>query len=117
MYVAVLAPLSSSSHADSPIPPLRSSFAYFAPPGKTDLHGENISLIIKFFLGSHDWFHFPIPINIAVESIVGTVRLRCQMVSQAPFIRNVTFTLMGVPAIEAVRSPSLPLLAAPLNTR
>ncbi|KAK4055259.1 hypothetical protein OIV83_000541 [Microbotryomycetes sp. JL201] len=81
------------------------SFAYFAPPGTRELHNENISLIIKFFLGMHDWFHVPIPIWIAVESIVGTVRLRCQMVAQAPFIRNVTFTLMGVPAIEASAIP------------
>lgn len=79
------------------------SFAYFAPPGKKKLQGENISLIIKFFLGMHDLFHLPIPLWIAVESIVGTVRLRCQLVAAAPFIRNVTFTLMGVPAIEAVR--------------
>ncbi|BGO94717.1 hypothetical protein NBRC10512_007335 [Rhodotorula toruloides] len=81
------------------------SFAYFAPPGKEKLHGENISLIIKFFLGMHDLFHLPVPIWIAVESIVGTIRLRCQMVAQAPFIRNVTFTLMGVPAIEASAIP------------
>ncbi|CEQ38684.1 SPOSA6832_00141, partial [Sporobolomyces salmonicolor] len=81
------------------------SFAYFAPPGKEKLQGENISLIIKFFLGMHDLFHLPIPIWIAVESIVGTVRLRCQLVSQSPFIRNVTFTLMGVPAIEASAIP------------
>lgn len=60
---------------------------------------------MNFFAGVHDWFHLPIPIWIAVESIVGTVRLRCQMVSQPPFIRNVTFTLMGVPAIEASAIP------------
>ncbi|GAA5909086.1 uncharacterized protein JCM6883_002600 [Sporobolomyces salmoneus] len=81
------------------------SFAYFAPPGKKKLQGENISLIIKFFLGVHDLFHLPIPLWIAVESIVGTVRLRCQLVAAAPFIRNVTFTLMGVPAIEASAIP------------
>ncbi|GAA6056005.1 hypothetical protein JCM3770_002138 [Rhodotorula araucariae] len=81
------------------------SFAYFAPPGEEKLQGQNISLIMKFFLGAYDLFHLPIPIWIAVESIVGTVRLRCQMVSEAPFIRNVTFTLMGVPAIEASAIP------------
>lgn len=58
------------------------SFAYFAPPGTKQLQNANISLIINFFLGSHDWFHIPVPIWIAVQSIVGTVRLRCQMVSQ-----------------------------------
>ncbi|GAA5950615.1 hypothetical protein JCM10213_006938 [Rhodosporidiobolus nylandii] len=81
------------------------SFAYFAPPGTKKLQGENISLVIKFFLGAFDLFHLPVPIWIAVESIVGTVRLRCQMVAQAPFVRNVTFTLMGVPAIEASAVP------------
>jgi hypothetical protein len=39
-----------------------------------------------------------------VESVVGTVRLRCQMVSKPPYIRNVTFTLMGVPAISEMFS-------------
>ncbi|GAA6035910.1 hypothetical protein JCM8097_005158 [Rhodosporidiobolus ruineniae] len=81
------------------------SFAYFAPPGTKKLHGQNISLIIKFFIGMYDLFHLPVPIWIAVESVVGTVRLRCQLVAQAPFIRNVTFTLMGVPAIEASAIP------------
>ncbi|SGY31845.1 BQ5605_C002g01266 [Microbotryum silenes-dioicae] len=81
------------------------SFGYFAPPGTKKLQGENISLIIKFFLGAYDLFHLPIPIWIAVESIVGTVRMRCQMVANPPFIRNVTFTLMGVPAIEASAIP------------
>jgi Ca2+-dependent lipid-binding protein len=65
---------------------------------------------MKFFLGMHDLLHVPVPIWVAVESVVGTVRLRCQMVSKPPYIRNVTFTLMGVPAISAVgfffRTPS-----------
>ncbi|GAA5838555.1 hypothetical protein JCM9279_003279 [Rhodotorula babjevae] len=81
------------------------SFAYFAPPGEAKSHNKNISLIMKFFLGAYDLFHLPVPIWIAVESVVGTVRLRCQMVSEAPFIRNVTFTLMGVPAVEASAIP------------
>jgi hypothetical protein len=51
----------------------------FAPPGQEKLHGENISLVIKFFLGMHDLFHLPVPIWIAVEFIVGTIRLRCQI--------------------------------------
>ncbi|GAA5990859.1 hypothetical protein JCM10908_000050 [Rhodotorula pacifica] len=82
------------------------SFAYFAPPGKKDHAGnENISLVMKFFLGMHDLLHVPVPIWVAVESVVGTVRLRCQMVAKPPYIRNVTFTLMGVPAINASAIP------------
>ena len=61
---------------------------------------------------------------IAVETLVGTVRLRIQIVPDPPFIRteanyllffkssvthlilgNVTFTLMGVPKIEASAIP------------
>ncbi|GAA5963756.1 hypothetical protein JCM8115_004267 [Rhodotorula mucilaginosa] len=81
------------------------SFAYFAPPGKEHSKNENISLVMKFFLGMHDLLHVPVPIWVAVESVVGTVRLRCQMVSKPPYIRNVTFTLMGVPAISASAIP------------
>ncbi|BGP55089.1 hypothetical protein JCM8202v2_002684 [Rhodotorula sphaerocarpa] len=60
---------------------------------------------MKFFLGMHDLFHAPLPIWVAVESVVGTVRLRCQMVAKPPYIRNVTFTLMGVPAVQASAIP------------
>ena len=86
-----------------------SSAHSFAPPGKEHSTNENISLVMKFFLGMHDLLHVPVPIWVAVESVVGTVRLRCQMVSKPPYIRNVTFTLMGVPAISAVSfSPTHP---------
>lgn len=47
---------------------------------------------------------------IAVEEIVGTIRLRLQIVSDAPFVRNVTFTLMGVPHVEASAIPMTKLL-------
>lgn len=56
-------------------------------------------------MGVYDWIHIPLPIFIAVESIVGTVRLRIQLVPQSPFVRNVTFTLCGVPSIEASAIP------------
>jgi hypothetical protein len=53
------------------------------------LHVASHSLLIEFFLGAFDWFHLPIPIWIQVESIAGTVRLRCQMIQEFPYIRNV----------------------------
>lgn len=52
-----------------------------------------------------DWFHIPIPIWIQVEGIVVTVRLRMQMVPQIPYLRNLTFTLMGVPKVEISAIP------------
>lgn len=97
--------LSRRYHADERLRPS------FAPPGEKHSQTENISLVMKFFLGMHDLFHAPLPIWVAVESVVGTVRLRCQMVAKPPYIRNVTFTLMGVPAVQAVRPRSSPSLA------
>lgn len=41
-----------------------------------------------------DWLHIPIPLWVQIESIVGTVRLRLQFISEAPFVRNVTFTFV-----------------------
>jgi hypothetical protein len=53
-----------------------------------------LSLLIEFFLGAFDWFHLPIPIWIQVESIAGTVRLRCQMIQEFPYVRNVSRILL-----------------------
>ncbi|KAG8895983.1 hypothetical protein FRC00_006666, partial [Tulasnella sp. 408] len=53
-----------------------------------------------FFLGAFDWLHIPIPIWVQVEGIAATVRLRIQFIPEPPFVRNLTFTLMGVPAVE-----------------
>lgn len=42
-----------------------------------------------------------------------TVRLRMQMVPQPPYIRNVTFTLMGVPKVEISAIPMSKLVSHP----
>ena len=42
---------------------------------------------------------------IQVEGLVVTARLRIQMVPQMPYIRNMTFTLMGVPKVEISAIP------------
>lgn len=82
------------------------SLSYRARPGQTtNQRANNIHLMIEFFLGAFDWFHIPIPIWIQIEGIVVTVRLRMQMVSQLPYLRNLTFTLMGVPKIEISAVP------------
>ena len=50
------------------------------------------------------------PIWAQVEEIVGTIRLRIQMVEAPPFVRNVTFTMMGVPAVEVSVQPMIKAL-------
>lgn len=37
------------------------AFQYSARPGQTDRE-KNIHLLIEFYLGTHDWFHVPLPI-------------------------------------------------------
>jgi len=62
-------------------------------------------LLLKFFLGAFDWLHIPIPIWAQVEGICGTVPLRLQFIPEAPYVRNLIFALMGVPAIDICVMP------------
>jgi len=84
------------------------AFAYQAQPGQTDkLRAHNIHLMIEFFVGVFDWAHIPIPIWIQIDGLAGTARLRLQMVQEAPYVRNLTFTLMGVPKVSVSAKPML----------
>lgn len=82
------------------------AFSYAALPGQAQhLRAKNIHLLIEFFIGMYDWLHIPIPIWIQVEQIFGVVRLRVQFIPEAPYIRNLTFALCGVPAVEVSALP------------
>ncbi len=63
--------------------------------------------MIEFFLGAYDLFQIPFPVWVQIEHISGTIRLRAQIISEAPYIRNLTFSLMGVPRIEVSVVPML----------
>ncbi|TKY86188.1 hypothetical protein EX895_005013 [Sporisorium graminicola] len=87
------------------------SFSYSARPGQSNKdRAKNIHLMIEFFIGAYDLFQIPLPIWIQIEHISGTIRLRAQMVQQPPYIRNLTFTLMGVPKVEISAIPMLKAL-------
>lgn len=82
------------------------AFSYAALPGQgAHQRAKNIHFLIEFFLGLYDWLHIPIPIWIQVEQIFGVVRLRVQFIPQPPFVRNLTFALCGVPAVEVSAIP------------
>ncbi|KAG9019015.1 hypothetical protein FRB90_007187 [Tulasnella sp. 427] len=84
--------------------------SYAALPGQgRKLRSKNIHLLLEFFLGAFDWLHIPVPIWVQVEGIAATVRLRIQFIPEPPYVRNLTFTLMGVPAVE--------VSVVPLTTR
>ena len=59
-------------------------------------------LMLEFFVGAWDWFKVPIPIYAVVEGFVATARMRIQFVQQAPFVRNLTVTLVGVPKVGGI---------------
>lgn len=87
------------------------SFCYSAVPGETSSkRAQNIHMLIEFFLGAFNWVEIPLPVWVQIERIVGTLRLRAQIVSEPPFLRNLTFTLMGVPMVGISAIPMLRVL-------
>lgn len=74
------------------------SFSYGAEPGKKSKN-DYIHLMLTFFLGN-DLLKLPFNVNAQIKQISGTLRLRMQMVQNPPYIRLLTFSLMGVPNVE-----------------
>ncbi|KAF1359880.1 hypothetical protein EJ07DRAFT_177751 [Lizonia empirigonia] len=82
---------------------LEVSFAYHAQPSgkRTSDKARNMHMNLVFYLGIKGFFGVPLPIFVELQSLVGTVRLRMNMTPEAPFLKNLTFTLMGVPQVTA----------------
>ncbi|KZF19948.1 hypothetical protein L228DRAFT_250366 [Xylona heveae TC161] len=79
------------------------SFAYHAEPSgkRAASKARNMHMQLVFYLGIKGLFGVPLPIFVELQSLVGTVRLRLQMGPEPPFLKAVTFTLMGLPHIQA----------------
>jgi Ca2+-dependent lipid-binding protein len=60
---------------------------------------------LVFYLGIKGLFGVPLPIFVELQSLVGTVRLRMHMTPEAPFLKTLTFTLMGTPQVTAGCTP------------
>ena len=107
------------------------------PPVAAAFHLDLITCILK---STFTWeskgsleSHFVYPSNIScltkaiwveLKGLIGTVRLRIQMTPQPPFIKNVTFTLMGLPQVQVSAVPmterginvlNLPLISGFVN--
>ncbi|BFZ57068.1 hypothetical protein PYCC9005_004118 [Savitreella phatthalungensis] len=105
---------------------LEASFAYHAIPAKGVIgKAKNMHLEIVFYLGVKGVFAVPLPIFVELNGIIGTVRLRFQLTPNPPFLKNVTFTFMGLPKIDASAIPmtsrginvlDLPLIAGFVNS-
>src|ERR1700760_120890 len=54
-----------------------------------------------FYLGIKGLFGVPFPVFVELQSLVSTIRLRLHMTREPPFLKTLTFTLMGVPHVQA----------------
>ena len=83
---------------------LEASFAYHAKPSNakdTSAKARNMHMQLVFYLGVKGLFGVPLPIFVELQGLVGTIRLRLQMTPEPPFLKNLTFTLMGLPQVQA----------------
>jgi Ca2+-dependent lipid-binding protein len=82
---------------------LEVSFAYHAKPaGKSSSSkARNMHMELVFYLGIKGLFGVPLPIFVELQELVGTIRLRLMLTPEPPFAKNLTFTLMGVPHVQA----------------
>ncbi|KAH8677757.1 hypothetical protein BX600DRAFT_393925 [Xylariales sp. PMI_506] len=88
---------------------LEASFAYHAKPssGSVSAKASNMGMQLVFYLGIKGLFGVPLPIWVELVGLVGTVRLRLQMSPEPPFMKTLTFTLMGVPKVQAGCTPMI----------
>ncbi|KAK4638051.1 uncharacterized protein CLAFUR5_00630 [Fulvia fulva] len=82
---------------------LEISFAYHAEPSgkRASEKARNMHMQLVFYLGIKGLFGVPLPIFVELQELVGTVRLRLSMTPEPPFLKTLTFTLMGVPQVSA----------------
>lgn len=82
---------------------LEVSFAYHAEPSgkRASERARNMHMQLVFYLGIKGLVGVPLPIFAELQSLVGTVRLRLMMTPEPPFLKTLTFTLMGVPQVTA----------------
>ncbi len=82
---------------------LEVSFAYHAKPtgGSTSDKARNMHMQLVFYLGVKGLFGVPLPIFVELQELVCTARIRLMMTPEPPYAKNLTFTLMGVPHVQA----------------
>jgi len=107
-------------------PTIVTDISYSAVPA-TGVIGKakNLHLEVVFYLGVPGLIGIPLPIFVELNGIIGTVRLRFQLTPNPPFLKNVTFTFMGLPKIAASAVPltskginvlDLPLISSFINS-
>ena len=85
------------------------SFAYHAEPSgkRVSDKARNMHMQLVFYLGVKGLVGVPLPIWVELQELVGTVRLRLMMTPEPPFLKTLSFTLMGIPHVSAGCVPML----------
>ncbi|KAI9155381.1 hypothetical protein HJFPF1_07963 [Paramyrothecium foliicola] len=85
------------------------SIAYHAKPSGQDIasKAKNMGMQLVFYLGVKGLFGVPLPIWVELIGLVATARVRFQLTPEPPFLSNVTFTLMGIPKVQAGCTPMI----------
>ena len=88
---------------------LEVSLAYHAKPSKGDVASKarNMGMQLVFYLGIKGLFGVPLPIWVELIGLVATARVRVQLTPEPPFLKTVTFTLMGLPKVQAGCTPMI----------
>ncbi|PVF96053.1 hypothetical protein CPB86DRAFT_737459 [Serendipita vermifera] len=83
------------------------SFAYRAAPNKTQWSekAENIHLLVEFYLGIKGLAAVPIPVWAEITGVVGTARMRIELIPDPPFIKHTLITLTGLPKVSIAITP------------
>ncbi|TGZ83248.1 hypothetical protein EX30DRAFT_329320 [Ascodesmis nigricans] len=82
---------------------LEIAFAYNAAPidskavsGRT----RNMHMELVFYTGIKGLVGVPLPIWVELKGLVGTVRLRLHVTPDPPYVKTLTFSLMGIPKVS-----------------
>ncbi|KAM6519922.1 hypothetical protein FALCPG4_013496 [Fusarium falciforme] len=88
---------------------LEVAIAYHAKPSGQDIASKarNMGMQLVFYLGIKGLFGVPLPIWVELIGLVATARIRLQLTPDPPFLKALTFTLMGIPKVQAGCTPMI----------
>ncbi|KAI0050335.1 hypothetical protein FA95DRAFT_1555850 [Auriscalpium vulgare] len=80
---------------------LEVSFTYRSMPSGSSAHSKahNAHLLVDFFLGLKELYGFAVPVWTELQGVVGTARVRMQLIPDPPFVKTTLLTLLGLPRI------------------
>ncbi|KAM7208594.1 putative meiotically up-regulated protein [Naviculisporaceae sp. PSN 640] len=96
---------------------LEATIAYHSLPSGADVSSKakNMGMQLVFYLGLKGLFGVPFPIWVELNGLVATARFRISLAPDPPFIKTLSFTLMGLPKVEASCVPLIEKGANILN--